>query len=106
MFNREFFTAMKPGAFFYNVGRGAAVDTAALVEALQNGRLAGAGLDVFADEPLPPESPLWGLENVLITPHVAGTSVMWDTRLTDQIVANLAGFRDGQPLVNQVIPRP
>jgi phosphoglycerate dehydrogenase-like enzyme len=106
LFNRDFFAALKPGAFFYNVGRGAAVDEAALVEALQSGHLAGAGLDVFAEEPLPAASPLWQMDNVLITPHIAGNSTNWDNRLTDQIVANLINYRDGLPLNNQVLPRP
>jgi phosphoglycerate dehydrogenase-like enzyme len=105
MFNRELFAAFKPGALFYNGGRGAVVDEPALVDALQSGHLAGAGLDVFVDEPLPEGSQLWAMENVLITPHIAGTSTAWDSNLTDQIVANLASYRDGKPLHNQVIPQ-
>jgi D-3-phosphoglycerate dehydrogenase len=63
---------MKPGAVLINVSRGPVVDTAALVAALEGGRIAGAALDVFDDQPLPPESPLWGLRNVILTPHMAG----------------------------------
>jgi phosphoglycerate dehydrogenase-like enzyme len=66
--------AVKPGAVFVNVGRGHVVDEAALVDALRTGRLLGAALDVFAEEPLPSDSPFWGFDNVLITPHVAGTT--------------------------------
>ena len=65
------------GAFVYNIGRGAVVDEQALIEALRSGHIAGAGLDVFEDEPLPPESPLWRMDNVLITPHV-GADTPWD----------------------------
>ena len=69
---------MKPGAYLVNVGRGPQVDEKALVEALQSGRIAGAALDVFEQEPLPEDSPLWDLENLLITPHTAGlTEKIW-----------------------------
>lgn len=66
------FSAMKPGAFFVNVGRGSTVDEAALTEALRTSKLGGAALDVFENEPLPAESPLWSFPNVIISPHVAG----------------------------------
>ncbi len=66
--------AMKPSAVLINIGRGAVVDEAALIAALEAGRLRGAGLDVFAEEPLPPASPLWEMPNVLITPHIAGNT--------------------------------
>ena len=72
---------MKPGAYFYNIGRGSTVDEAALIAALQSGQLAGAGLDVFEQEPLPPASPLWRMENVLITPHRSGQSPRNSERL-------------------------
>jgi (S)-sulfolactate dehydrogenase len=65
---------MRPGAFLYNVSRGAVIDQAALVEALRAGKLAGAGLDVFEEEPLPAGSPCKDLENVILTPHVAGVT--------------------------------
>jgi phosphoglycerate dehydrogenase-like enzyme len=81
------FAAVKPGAVFVNVGRGTAVDEDALVDALRDGTLAGAALDVFAREPLPPESPLWELENVIISPH--------DTaRVPDEVARQVALFCD------------
>src|SRR5690606_27024466 len=74
MLNAESFAAMKKGTYFINVSRGKVVDTAALVAALREGKLAGAGLDVVDPEPLPADSPLWQMPNVIITPHVAGVS--------------------------------
>jgi phosphoglycerate dehydrogenase-like enzyme len=72
LFSAEMLTHCKPTAYLYNIARGRIIDEAALVDALQNGRLSGAGLDVFETEPLPENSPLWNLPNVLITPHTAG----------------------------------
>ncbi|QRN82573.1 hypothetical protein JR338_09085 [Chloroflexota bacterium] len=68
------FEAMKETAYLVNVGRGALVDEAALIEALKTGKIAGAMLDVFEQEPLPADSPLWDMENVIISPHVSGFS--------------------------------
>jgi phosphoglycerate dehydrogenase-like enzyme len=81
MFNREFFAAMKPSAYFLSVGRGRSTVTADLIAALREGRIAGAGLDVVDPEPLPADSPLWKLPNVIITPHVsANTEVSREQR--------------------------
>jgi phosphoglycerate dehydrogenase-like enzyme len=91
-------------AVLVNVGRGAVVDEEALVEALRAGRLAGAALDVFAVEPLPAESPLWGLPNVLIAPHAAGQSVHDDERLVELFCDNLRRYLRGEPLRNRVDP--
>jgi phosphoglycerate dehydrogenase-like enzyme len=91
-------------AVLVNVGRGAVVDEEALVEALGNGRLAGAALDVFAVEPLPAESLLWGLPNVLIAPHAAGQSVHDDERLVELFCDNLRRYLRGEPLRNRVDP--
>ncbi len=88
------------GALFINIGRGAVVDEPALVEALRSGHLRGAALDVFAEEPLPASSPLWEMENVLVSPHSASTSDRENNRITDLFCENLRRFLDGQPLLN------
>jgi phosphoglycerate dehydrogenase-like enzyme len=93
---------LPPGAVVINVSRGGIVDEAALAEALRGGRLRGAGLDVFTREPLPPASPLWALSNVLLLPHVSGTSHRFWRRETDLIVANLRRYLAGQTLLNTV----
>ena len=89
------------GAVFINIGRGALVDESALVEALRSGRLLGAGLDVFETEPLPASSPLWEMENVIISPHSASTSDRENGRIVDLFCRNLRLFLDGQPLENR-----
>lgn len=94
---------MKPGARLINVGRGDLVDEAALVEALASGALGGAGLDVFAVEPLPPTSPLWTMPNVLVTPHSSGTTPANHPRATAMFVENLQHWGRGEPLVNEVV---
>lgn len=90
------------GAVFINIGRGALVDEPALVEALRSGRLLGAGLDVFAREPLPPDSPLWELPNVIVSPHSASTSDQENRRITALFCDNLRRFLDRRPLLNQL----
>ena len=102
LISREVISAMKPGAYFCNVGRGASVDEAALVERLQDGSLAGAGLDVFATEPLPDDSPLWSMENVIVTPHMAGYTWDYADELCDVFSANLARYGAGEPLHNVI----
>lgn len=102
LFNREVFEAMKPGAYFYNVGRGGAVVEQELIDRLRSGRLAGAGLDVFAAEPLPTDSPLWRLENCIVTPHVAGYTADHTDQLCELMVFNLHRYRSGAPLRNVV----
>ncbi|HXJ21834.1 MAG TPA: D-2-hydroxyacid dehydrogenase [Polyangia bacterium] len=92
---------MRPGAFLYNVSRGAVIDQAALVEALRAGKLAGAGLDVFEEEPLPATSPLWDLENVILTPHVAGVTPLYYQRAAALFAGNLERFLAGHPLENR-----
>jgi glyoxylate/hydroxypyruvate reductase A len=88
------------GGFFINIGRGATVDEPALVAALQSGQLGGAALDVFAEEPLPAGSPLWGMPNVLISPHSGSTSDRENARLTELFCENLRRYLAGQPLLN------
>lgn len=96
------FDAMKQGAYFYNVGRGTTVDTGALTAALQSGKLAGAGLDVTDPEPLPQDSALWDMPNVIITAHTAGrTPHMWP-RVFKLIETNLRRYQSGDALVNVV----
>ena len=98
LISREVIAALKPGAYFYNVGRGPSVDEEALVERLVDGSLTGAGLDVFATEPLPSDSPLWAMENVIVTPHMAGYTWDYADELCSVFVANLAAYRAGEPL--------
>lgn len=96
------FAAMKPGAFLYNVGRGSIVDGDALADALRSGQLAGAGLDVTEPEPLPADSPLWDMENVIITSHTSGASPhVWD-RGVEIVAENIRRWRAGEPLHNEV----
>lgn len=94
--------AMKPGAVLINVARGSLVDEAALADALQRRVIAAAGLDVFAVEPLPAESPLWAVENVLITPHLGGVSDQIWQRQADLLLDNLERWFEGKPLRNRV----
>jgi phosphoglycerate dehydrogenase-like enzyme len=93
--------AMRPGAVFVNVGRGGLVDEAALVDALASGRLGGAGLDVFVTEPLPPDSPLWELPNVILTPHNSANTVDTGDAAAEIFLANLARYARGEPLHNE-----
>ena len=98
------FAAMRPGAYLINVARGRCVDEAALVAALEGGRIAGAGIDVTVDEPLGAESPLWGMKNVLLTPHTAGETRAYEDNLFDILQDNLGRLAAGQAaLRNQII---
>ena len=95
---------VKPGAVLVNVGRGAVVDEAALAQRLQDGTLAGAALDVFTEEPLPAESPLWGLDNVLVSPHSAALVEAEEARVVDLFVDNLRHRLAGERLRNALDP--
>ena len=95
---------MKPNAYLVNVARGRVVDEEALIRALQEKWIAGAGLDVAEPEPLPPDSPLYTLQNVILTPHISGVSVHYDERLTALFADNLRRYRSGQPLLNLYHP--
>ena len=93
--------AMKPTAYIVNTARGEIIDEAALITALRAGRIAGAGLDVFETEPLPPESPLWDMPNVIMSPHIAGGGSDGYFMHRKLFAENLERFRRGQPLVNE-----
>lgn len=104
MISTEQFAAMKPGAFLVNVSRGPVVDTTALIEAAKSGRLGGAVLDVFEEEPLPTDSPLWDAPNVVITPHVSGLSRKYMDSLVELFAANIDRYIKGERLYNLVDP--
>ena len=104
LLSREGIAAMKAGAYLVNTSRGPVVDEAALIDALRSGHLAGAYLDVFETEPLPAESPLWSMPNVLITPHSSDNVHGWPCRFAALFADNLERWRAGEPLVNQVTP--
>ncbi|GIW86130.1 MAG: 2-hydroxyacid dehydrogenase [Isosphaeraceae bacterium] len=105
LFDRERLRLMKAGSYLINVGRGAIVVLDDLVAALSCGRLAGAALDVFEVEPLPPEHPLWAFENVILTPHTAGYSTAIAPRHLEVLVDNVGRFARGEPLRNPVDKR-
>jgi phosphoglycerate dehydrogenase-like enzyme len=101
MFGAGELAAMKPAAYLINLARGGVVDQAALTQALQEKRIAGAALDVFAEEPLPASSPLWKLSNVIISPHIGGMSVHYNQRAVDLFAENLKRYLSSTPLLNQ-----
>lgn len=101
--NGERFARMKPGSFFYNIGRGATVDQDVLFEALSYGHLAAAYLDVTSPEPLPSNHPLWTAPNCFITPHTAGGHGNEQERLVRHFLKNVQLFAEGKPLENRVI---
>jgi phosphoglycerate dehydrogenase-like enzyme len=105
MFDGRAFESMRDGAIFINVGRGAVVDEDALIAALRSGRLRGAALDVFATEPLPADSPLWELPNVLISPHTAALSIHENARIVDLFCENLRRYLASEALLTRVDPR-
>lgn len=102
IFDADRFARMKPGARFVNVGRGELVDEDALIAALRSGRLSAAALDVFATEPLPEESPLWSMPNVIVTPHSSGASRSAGLRSERLFVENLGHYVAGRGLTNEV----
>ena len=105
MIGEEQFKAMKDSAYLINMGRGALVDEPVMIEALKNGVIAGAGLDTFEQEPLPEDSPLWDLPNVLITPHVTPQLPDREQRMLSYVYQNLKAYREGGEFVNRVTPR-
>jgi len=100
MVSAEIIAALRPHAVVVNVGRGAVIDEPALIAALQNGRLAGAVLDVFSAEPLPPDNPLWTLPNVIASPHTAALSRRENARIVTLFAENLRRFARGERLKN------
>ncbi len=103
LFNAERFRQMRKGSWFFNMGRGASVDTDALVHALRDGTLGGAGLDVFEVEPLQGDHPLWTMDNVIITPHIGGWTDHYKQRVTDILLHNLHAYTTkGRPDRNNV----
>jgi phosphoglycerate dehydrogenase-like enzyme len=93
---------MRKSAIFINNGRGPTVDEKALIEALKRREIAGAALDVFEQEPLPPESPLWGMEKVLLTPHISGGTPVYMDRAVALFCDNLRRYLAGEPLRNVI----
>ena len=102
LFDARLFARFKAGARFLNVGRGAIVDTGALLAALDSGRLAGAGLDVTDPEPLPPDHPLWKRADVVITPHVSARAELTRERRWEVLRENMRRFSAGESLLNVV----
>ena len=102
MFGAKAFAAMPAHARFVNVGRGELVVTPDLVDALREGRIAGAALDVFDTEPLPSDNPLWTMSNVLISPHMSGDFVGWRNTLVEVFAENFRRWQTGRPLRNVV----
>lgn len=105
LFDADAFAAMKSTARFVNVGRGATVDEPALVEALRAGRIAGAALDVFEEEPLPPGSPLWDMPNVIVCPHMSGLVHGWEGDFAGVFYENVRRWVRGEPLRSVVDKR-
>ena len=101
--NARRISCFKPGARFYNVGRGNTVDQNALMEGLQTGRIGAAYLDVMVPEPLPPSSPLWSAPNCFITPHTAGGRNNSETELVRHFLANLVNFENGTAMVDRIL---
>jgi phosphoglycerate dehydrogenase-like enzyme len=105
LFRRPQYQQMKRTAYLINIGRGAIVDLADLLAALEAGEIAGAGLDVYETEPLPAEHPLWRMENVILTPHIAGYSPRIAERHLEVLLENIRCFLSGAPLRNVVNKR-
>jgi phosphoglycerate dehydrogenase-like enzyme len=96
LINAGVFAAMKPSGIFINIARGNVADEIALTDALRAKHIAGAGLDVFAGEPLPPDSPLWDMPNVLVTPHIGGMSDIYAEQALPMLIENVGAFLDGR----------
>jgi phosphoglycerate dehydrogenase-like enzyme len=102
LFDRRRIELMKPGSIFVNIGRGAVVDEDALIDALRSGHLRGAALDVYATEPLPADSPLWELDNVILSPHTAAQSIHENERIVELFIENLRRYLAGEELRSRI----
>ncbi|MDX1459020.1 MAG: D-2-hydroxyacid dehydrogenase [Marinobacter sp.] len=102
LFDRKAFAAMRKTARLINIGRGPIVNTNDLIKALNDGEIAGAALDVFEEEPLPDDHPLWDMGNVIMTAHMSGDFIGWRRALTDQFLENFDRWHRGEELFNQV----
>lgn len=102
IFGEDEIEILRKSAYVFNIGRGGLIDEMWLIRALQNRWIVGAGLDVFADEPLPPESPLWDLPNCIVTPHVGGNTPRYWPRFARLVAAQVERLLAGKPLTNQV----
>ena len=102
LLDEQAFKAMKPSSIFISIGRGKTVDEKALIEAIVNGQISGAGLDVFDTEPLPSSSPLWQFKNVIISPHIGGFFSLYDETAMILFRENLGRYLSGKPLLNRV----
>jgi phosphoglycerate dehydrogenase-like enzyme len=98
--NERVFNSMKENAVIINVGRGGVIDEKAMITALSSGQIRGAGLDVFEEEPLPSTSPLWNLDNVLISPHVGGATTLYNEKAAAIFTENLRRYLENRPLLN------
>jgi phosphoglycerate dehydrogenase-like enzyme len=103
MFSAGEFAAMKPTGVFINIGRGSVVDTQALIDALRRGVIGGAALDALEEEPLSPDSPLWDMENVIVSPHCSADSPFYFDRAIPVVCENLDRYRKGEPILHRVL---
>jgi D-2-hydroxyacid dehydrogenase (NADP+) len=102
LFNRKLISCMKRSAYLINIARGKIVDESALIDALKEGTIAGAALDATEDEPLSPISPLWDMDNVIISPHCSADSTLYMDRAVDQFCKNLIRYDKGEQLLNEI----
>jgi phosphoglycerate dehydrogenase-like enzyme len=102
LIGEEELQALKPSAYIIDLSRGGIIDHSALIPALKEKRIAGVALDVFPEEPLPPENPLWKLPNVILTPHISGSTAHYDERAVELFAENLHRYLAGLPLFNRV----
>ena len=103
LIDADVLAAMRDDAYLINVARGAVVDQPALVDALEDGAVAGAALDVFETEPLPDSSPLWGMDEVIVSPHCAGSTHRYHEHVGSIVAENVERLRAGDDLVNRVL---